>query len=458
MATIGLGFQLSANAAKMSGGVNEAVKQLARISEAAEKTARDTSTLKNLAIGAVVFKGASMVADAFTSAGRAALSYAANVATSVDATNDLAQRIGMGVESLQSLQVAAKLGGVDDITAHLQKMTIAMGNAASSGKTEAFTALGLDFQTLQGMAPEDQFREIAAAIAKLPTEAERAAAAMKIFGKSGIELLPMFNQNLAEAETRARRLGIVLSEDQVNAIGGMNDSLDMVKKTFDGIIGQVVSYLAPAVQAVADEFLLFVENFEGGGSGMAEAIAEKLIEVGKFLAGVFDRFIGGLGWFLEGLGSWVSSDLEKIGKGIREFGEAGHATAAMKSAERGFMDRNNPEREAQRRQREADRKAARQAAAAAAAAEREAQIQEKIADASKFKEENARALGGRSNEALRAADVRTAEGMSAYLALAAGREDPAIAENRKQNQKLQEIIAELRNGNQQPVEIMGAAA
>lgn len=471
--TLALAMRASMSASGVVSGANDASTAMDKMGRHAQQAARDMSVLKNIAIGAVVFKGASMAADAFMSAGRAVLSYASNVAQSVDQMNDLAQRTGIGVEALQSLQVAAKLGGVDDLTGHLQKMTVAIGNAADTGNIEAFQKLGLDFESLQAMAPEDQFRIIGAAIAKLPTEAERAAAAMKIFGKSGIELLPMFNQNLEETEARAKRLGIVLSENQVDAIGDMNDSLDMVKATFDGIIGQVVSNLAPAVQSVADEFLRFVENFEGGGTGMAEAISKQLIEVGKFLAGVFDRFVEGLGRFLQGLGAWVSTDLEAAGQSIREFGEAGFATNAMTAAETGFNDRNSPERESERRRRAEERKAAREAAAASDKAAREAQAQqkrqeeaakvdEKIAgkqeEIDKIQAEKAASLNSKSNEALKSADIRSSEGMAQFIALATGREDPALEENRKTNRRLEEIRAELQALHQEKVDILGAAA
>jgi hypothetical protein len=54
--------------------------------------------------------------------------------------------------------------------------------------------------------------------------------------------------------------------------------------------------------------------------------------------------------------------------------------------------------------------------------------------------------------------VRSSQGMSQFLALATGREDPAIAEYRKQTQKLEELKAELRALQQEKVEILGGAA
>jgi len=89
---------------------------------------------------------------------------------------------------------------------------------------------------------------------------------------------------------------------------------------------------------------------------------------------------------------------------------------------------------------------------------RQEEVAEKQSEIDKFTDERQAALGGKSNEALKANDVRSSEGMSQFLALASGREDPAIAEYRKQTQKLDEMKAELRALNQQAVDILGAAA
>jgi hypothetical protein len=87
-----------------------------------------------------------------------------------------------------------------------------------------------------------------------------------------------------------------------------------------------------------------------------------------------------------------------------------------------------------------------------------ARAEDKVIGASEFKAENEKALNGPSSEALKANDIRSSEGMSQFIALATGREDPAIAEYRKQNEKLQQIVAELRALQQQPVDMLGAAA
>lgn len=96
------------------------------------------------------------------------------------------------------------------------------------------------------------------------------------------------------------------------------------------------------------------------------------------------------------------------------------------------------------------------------AMEKAAAVDEKMAakqsDIDAINAEKARALGGKSNEALKANDIRSSEGMAQFIALATGREDPAIEENRKTNAKLEEIRKELRALQQEKVEILGAAA
>jgi len=90
--------------------------------------------------------------------------------------------------------------------------------------------------------------------------------------------------------------------------------------------------------------------------------------------------------------------------------------------------------------------------------ERQEKVAEKQAEIDKFTAERMSSLGGKSSESLKATDVRSSEGMSQFIALATGREDPAIAEYRKQTQKLEELKAELRALGQQQVDILGAAA
>jgi len=125
---------------------------------------------------------------------------------------------------------------------------------------------------------------------------------------------------------------------------------------------------------------------------------------------------------------------------------------ATKAAERAAEEATKA---AERAAEEAAKEQQRIAKEAAAIDEKMAAKQE---DINKVVSERQSALGGKSNEALKANDIRSGEGMAQFLALATGREDPAIAEYRKQTQKLDEIRGELRALQQEKVDILGAAA
>jgi hypothetical protein len=78
--------------------------------------------------------------------------------------------------------------------------------------------------------------------------------------------------------------------------------------------------------------------------------------------------------------------------------------------------------------------------------------------ASEFKGENAALLGTKSKEALQANDVRSSEGMSQFMALATGRDDPALVEYRKQTSTLMQLLAEQRAQRVENATILGGAA
>jgi hypothetical protein len=364
MATaVGLNMKITADTAGIGRGVSKTEQQLGRLSKSASSTAGSLRALVGIEIG-------TRLAAGFTQAARAAINYAGSLAQTIDEQAKLAKRTGIAVEALQGFQVAADLSGVQNLEGGLQRLSISLGDAAAGSATaiKAFETIGLSVDELMGMAPEDQFRAVASAISDIQDPAAQAAAAVDLFGRTGVELLPLFASNLEEVEARAARLGIVLSGDQTAAVEQMNDALSLVSKTFDGIIGQVTANLAPVVTALAEEFLSFVEAFNGfggeGGSGIADALTEGLLDFAEYMAGIFDaaisqfgefgatlqtaasvfEFVGNvfvavgeslrvvfnifelagnaiamaLGAFLEKIGEWVSSDLEEFGRQFKE--------------------------------------------------------------------------------------------------------------------------------------------
>jgi hypothetical protein len=314
---------------------------------------------------------------------------AGNVSSSLDSLNDLSARTGIGVESLQGYALAAKMAGVDTeaFGVAVQKLAVNIGKATpGDAMDKALRGINLSVAELRMLAPEQQFSVIGDAIAQLPTVAERAAVSVQVFGKQGAALAPLFREGAAsidELRGRAERLGIIVSETQINNVADMNDAFDLVSATINGIIGQVVGNLAPAVTDVTNQFLRFVEEWSGaqgeGGTGIANAITDVLLQGAEIFAGVFDQFVGNFGGFttsiteasavfqfvansftalteslrqvfnlfemvgngimlaigklLEEVGAWVSDDLAQVGADL-----ASEASAAMAQNQKEFLE------------------------------------------------------------------------------------------------------------------------
>jgi hypothetical protein len=181
-------------------------------------------------------------------------------------------------------------------------------------------------QELEGLSPAERFRAIADGISALPTAAERSRAALQIFGKGAAELLPMFEGGagaIASATDEAARFGLALTNDQAASVNSMSDSFAKAQMAVQGIVGQVVAYLAPAIQGVTDTFLNLIGGI--GGASIGQFIGEGIIAGAQFLATVADLVISGL----SGVWEFVSTVIEQFGGTVSVLRSVGFALEAV---------------------------------------------------------------------------------------------------------------------------------
>jgi hypothetical protein len=218
----------------------------------------------------------------------------------IDKTSKMAERFGLTYGEMAGLSVAANRAGVDLDTVGdaAQKADIAFAKAAqgSAGAVSAFKAIGLSASDLDGLSTAQRFEEIAGAIASLPTQAERAAAAVAIFGRSGADLLPLFAQGaegIARTREEAERLGLTLTNAQGQDVRTMKDSFDSVRDAVSGVVQQVVAYLAPAVTEISSAFVALVGSI--GGANIGQSIGQGILQGATYLASVGDYLIANFG-------------------------------------------------------------------------------------------------------------------------------------------------------------------
>ena len=269
-------------------GANTAGNAMKKVQKDMAGMRGSLATLKTIAIGQVF----AQLSGAAISAGRSLIGFGQSTAEGIDVLSKLSRRLGLTYGQMAGLKLAGDLAGVgvETIATAATKADVAF-ISASNGSQEAidkFTSLGLSMVDLQKMSPEQRFSAIADAIAKLPTAAERSAAAIKLFGNSGAELVPLFEEGagaLQKAREQAEAFGLALSGAQGKEVEKMNDAFTLAYAAIQGIVTQVVANLAPAVSAIVEEFTAFVAG--AGGVSIGEGIATALIDSAIFVVEMF---------------------------------------------------------------------------------------------------------------------------------------------------------------------------
>lgn len=277
------------------GNVNRSLESMAA---AGKKAAADLGVLKTIEISRVFVSTVTNAANAFQS-------LVAGAASSVASIDDLSRRTGVSTTALQAYQFAADQSGVSIETfgKSLQKLTINLGEAqnGNANAIKSFAELGLSVEELSQLSPQVAFEKVAAAIAELPNPAQQAAAAVSLFGKSGIDLVPVFQEGaqfLERMRLEAERLGTVLSAEQVGNLAALDDSIAKVAASFKALTARVVAELAPALTAAAQQFAEFLGSIDAR-------------EVAQSLSGDLKNLIDSLREFT-GIGAALSSVLSGV--------------------------------------------------------------------------------------------------------------------------------------------------
>lgn len=262
MSRLSLAFQLSASATGMSQGINAGVVELQKLGLEAKRTARDVSTLKTLEISRAFINGVSAVANTFRS-------FTAGAASSIDATVKLSRSLGVSFQELRNLQIAADLSGASSESLARAftraQVTITRASTGSREARTALAALGLTVEDLVSQTSVQQFSSIAAAITAIQNPAQRAAAAVAIFGRSGAELLPTFRElpdNLNRAQTFFGGFARTLNDVDAASIEEINDSFGLASESIRELAGRLLVELAPALTRGAQQFVTFVQRID----------------------------------------------------------------------------------------------------------------------------------------------------------------------------------------------------
>lgn len=173
----------------------------------------------------------------------------------------LSAQLGISTDAIQEWRSAANATGADihAVDAGLRALSATVG-AARLGSDEAaaaFDAIGVSLVDANGVARGTStiLEEVGGALASVPDPATRGALAMRLFGRQGRALLPIFadgSAGLVVLRKRFRDLGGGVGADALKQAKQLGDAFDDLSESTLSLGGEVVAKLGPALRIIVD--------------------------------------------------------------------------------------------------------------------------------------------------------------------------------------------------------------
>lgn len=289
----------------------------------------------------------------------AALAALKRLATqTIDAADDiekLGRRSGATARFISEMRHGLSQSAItmNDFNKSLIKINKSSQDAADGLTTprRAFDKLGISVEDFQKLNTDQKFITLSEAISRVEDPAMRNQIAMDIMGRSGVQLLTVMENGAAGITAyreEAERLGLSLSQDQVDGAAAANDAIDKLTSSMSGAVSQAILPYTDEIARAADftreylpkaiEFLINV--FRGMKLVVQTVILAlvehflKLVELGEKIPKIGDKFKG-MGDVLRGVSESVQS---QISDNIDAINGQSDATDAVADAQKQAAD------------------------------------------------------------------------------------------------------------------------
>ena len=245
-------FMKSAESAgeSLGGGVNQAL-----------------SAFKNLAGGGA--QAAGVLAGAFVAASTAAFAMTVEAGKIAEQTEQLAQKTGISATSIEGLSVALARNGLEANSIAMamkglskEMVGVSQGTASS---LKLFQEMGVSLSVVE-KGTGATLRAIANAFQAMPDGANKARIAVELFGKAGLDWIPMLNKGAAgldEAMKKSAEFGLILTDTARGDLTVFDDAMDDLMQAVKGFGMQVGAAFAPSLTALVKGFtevIVFTKN------------------------------------------------------------------------------------------------------------------------------------------------------------------------------------------------------
>lgn len=186
-------------------------------------------------------------------------------------TEHAATRLGITTKEVQALRYAAKSFDIEAGALDIGMKGLQVSStAAAHGSKEAAAAykiLGVSVRDANGNAKgtTELFTEIAGGIAGIEDPAQRTAAAVKIFGRAGNELIPLLasgSEGVARLTAEAEALGGGLSEHGVHAAAELEQQVKRLDFAMLGLKSSIGVFVLPVLSRLAEGARVVVSGLQ----------------------------------------------------------------------------------------------------------------------------------------------------------------------------------------------------
>lgn len=175
---------------------------------------------------------------------RAVVNFARAAVDTQDQMGKLAQQAGVTSEFMSELSHHAEL---NEVATDGMKRAMKELNESIAQNSKELATLGIT-----GRSVEQALPQIADKFADMADGAKKAELATKLFGKAGIDLIPMLNQGsagLKASAEEARRFGLIVDKEAALAADEFNDNLAKLGMLMRGFANQIMRDMVPSLVA-----------------------------------------------------------------------------------------------------------------------------------------------------------------------------------------------------------------
>lgn len=206
-----------------------------------------------------------------------------------DRIDKLSAKTGLSKQAFQEWDYVLGQNGIEieKMQTGMKTLTANMDAAASGNENMAgaFDTLGVAVTNADGSlrGQEETMNDVILKLADMPNGTEKARLATELFGKAGVELMPMLNngaQGIEDLKNRSHELGLVMSDEAVTAGVVFGDTLDDVKDSLGMVAVKVGSEVMPIVQKLLDWILAHMPEIQAVTSKVFEVIGQVVTVAG----------------------------------------------------------------------------------------------------------------------------------------------------------------------------------